>query len=86
MATTRMRRTGAKPSIPVDAEGDRIYTEEDYAAKEALLSSLRGTHDSPGAIEGYYATSALSDLGLTPDAHMAAIGAVTAEQAAAAAF
>ena len=36
MATTRMRRTGAKPSIPVDAEGDRIYTEEDYAAKEAL--------------------------------------------------
>lgn len=55
------------------------------AAKEALLSSLRGTHDSPGAIEGYYATSALSGLGLTPDAHMAAIGAVTAEQAAAAA-
>ena len=32
MATTRMRRAGAKPGITVDADGDRIYTEEDYAA------------------------------------------------------
>ena len=30
------------------------------AAKQALISGLRATHDSPGAIEGYYATAALS--------------------------
>ena len=34
MSTTRIRRAGAKPDIPVDADGDRVYTEEDYAAKE----------------------------------------------------
>lgn len=62
-----------------------ITAEELNAAKEALLSSLRGTHDSPGAIEGYYATAALSGPGRTPDSHMAAIRAVTAEQVAAAA-
>ena len=55
------------------------------AAKEALLSSLRGTHDSPGAIEGYYATSALSGMKLTPEAYMAAVEQVTAEQVAEAA-
>ena len=62
-----------------------ITAEELNAAKEALLSSLRGTHDSPGAIEGYYAPAALSGSGRTPDSHMAAIRAVTAEQVAAAA-
>jgi predicted Zn-dependent peptidase len=55
------------------------------AAKEALLSSLRGTHDSPGAIEGYYATAALSGMKLTPAAYMAAVEQVTAEQVAEAA-
>ncbi len=55
------------------------------AAKEAVLSSLRSTHDSPGAIEGYYATAALSGMGLTPDAYMAAVEAVTLEQVVAAA-
>ena len=52
------------------------------SAKEALLSSLRGTHDSPGSIEGYYATSALSGMGMTPDVYMDAVRAVTAEQVA----
>ena len=47
------------------------------AAKEALLSSLRGTHDSPGAIEGYYATAALSGMKLTPERYMEAVQAVT---------
>ena len=55
------------------------------AAKEALLSSLRGTHDSPGAIEGYYSTAALSGMKLTPVAYMAAVEQVTAEQVAEAA-
>ena len=55
------------------------------SAKEALLSSLRGTHDSPGAIEGYYATAALSGMKLTPAAYMDAVRAVNREQVAAAA-
>ena len=62
-----------------------ITTRELEAAREALLSSLRATHDSPGAIEGYYATAALSGLGLTPEAYMAALEQVTMEQVVAAA-
>ncbi len=62
-----------------------ISDEELNSAREALLSSLRGTHDSPGAIEGYYSTAALSGMGMTPEKYMEAVGAVTAEQVAAAA-
>ena len=50
------------------------------AAKESLLSGLRGSHDSPGAIEGYYSSAALSGLGLTPAEYMERIAAVTKEQ------
>ena len=53
---------------------------EMLSAKEALLSSLRGTHDSPGSIEGYYATSALSGMNMTPEVYMDAVRAVTKEQ------
>ena len=52
------------------------------AARQALLSSLRSTHDSPSAIEGYYSTSALSGVKLTPQAHMQALNAVTCTQVA----
>ena len=62
-----------------------VTDDELSAAKEALLSGLRGTHDSPGAIEGYYSTAALSGLGMTPAEYMARIAAVTKEQVAAAA-
>ena len=62
-----------------------ITEEELTAAKEALLSGLRGVHDSPGAIEGYYATTALSGLSMSVAEYMDAIRAVTAEDAAAAA-
>ena len=62
-----------------------ISDAELLSAKEALLSSLRATHDSPAAIEGYYATAALSGMPLSPEAYMAAVEAVTKEQAAAAA-
>ena len=65
-------------------EGD-ISEEELTAARQAILSSLRATHDSPGAIEGYYATAALSGMKMTPEAYMAAIEAVTKEQVVAAA-
>lgn len=62
-----------------------IRPEELTAAKAAMLSSLRAAHDSPGAIEGYYATAALSGLNRTPEQYMAAIEAVTVEQVTAAA-
>ena len=62
-----------------------ITEEELVSAQQALLSSLRATHDSPGAIEGYYATAALSGMKLTPAEYMAAVEAVTVQQVAAAA-
>ena len=60
---------------------DADFTPDELeAAREALLSSLRTTHDSPGAIEGFYATAALSGLKFSHEAYMAAIQDVTAEQ------
>lgn len=53
------------------------------AAKEAVLSSLRSLHDSPGSIESFYATSALSGLAMDQAQYMAAVSAVTAEQVSA---
>ncbi len=60
-----------------------ITHEELTAAKEAVLSALRTIHDSPGAIEGYYATVALSGQGTDPASHSRAIERVTAEDVAA---
>ena len=57
-----------------------ITADELTAAKEALLSNLRATHDSPGAIEGYYASAAISGIGMTPAKFMEAIMAVTPRQ------
>ena len=62
-----------------------ITPAELVAAKEALLSSLRTVHDSPGAIEGYYAVAALSGLTLSVEEYREAITAVTAEDVIAAA-
>ena len=59
-------------------DGD-ISDTELKAAKEALLNQLRSTHDSPGAIEGYYATAALSGLTLTPQAYIRAVEQATVE-------
>jgi len=53
---------------------DGCVTEEELrSAKEALLSNLRATHDSPGAIEGFYASAALSGIGMDAPAFMDAI-------------
>jgi len=57
-----------------------ITPDELNAAKEALLSSLRATHDSPSSIEGYYATAALSGMGLSPAEYMEAVEAVNLDQ------
>ena len=62
-----------------------ISDQELEAAKRALYSSLRATNDSPGAIENYHATAALSGLGMPPEEYLAAVAAVTREQVVAAA-
>lgn len=68
-----------------DCKAGRFTDEELHAAKESLLSGLRVAHDSPSAIEGFYATQPLSGFALSPAQYAQAIRAVTAEQAAAAA-
>ncbi len=54
-------------------------------AKQAIISQLKSTHDSPGAIENYYGTVALSGMPLSPAQYIAAVEQVTREQVAAAA-
>ncbi|MBO5892406.1 MAG: insulinase family protein [Oscillospiraceae bacterium] len=68
-----------------DCREGRITEEELEAAKLSLISGLRTVHDSPGAMEGYYASAALSGLSLTPEAYIAAVEAVAARDVAAAA-
>ena len=65
-------------------DGD-ITDEEMNAAKEAIMSGFRGVHDTPGAIEGYYASNALTGSAATPAEYMERIAAVTKEQVTAAA-
>ena len=62
-----------------------ITGEELAAAKEAILSGLRGIHDSPGSIESYYSTGALSGALRTPEAYRKAVEAVNREDVQAAA-
>lgn len=62
-----------------------ITAQELDAAKQALLSQLRSTHDSPGSIEGYYATSALSGLPLSLEEYARQVEQATISQIAAAA-
>ena len=65
MATTRMRRAGANPDIPVDADGDRIYTEEDYAAKEPMPDEWSA--ESHYAASGWTGEAFLPDEAFEPD-------------------
>ncbi len=70
----------------LQACADGSITEQELtAAKEAILSALRASADSPGAIESYYANGALSGLNRTPEEYARQIQAVTARQAAEAA-
>lgn len=55
----------------------QISEEELLSAKQSLVSQLQATHDSPAAIEGYYATAALSGLTMTPADYLQAVEAVT---------
>ena len=79
-----LTRQEVEKQLDACRNGD-ITEAELISAKQALLSSLRASHDSPGAIEGYYATAALSGMPLTVAEYMAAVEAVTIEQVAAAA-
>jgi len=53
-----------------------ITAQELAAAREAVLSGLRTVHDSPGAIEGYHATTALSGMGLDLNEYRQAVSVV----------
>ena len=55
------------------------------AAKAAIRSGLQATHDTPGAIEGYYSTAALSGMAMTPAEYLEAVEGLTLEQVIAAA-
>lgn len=63
----------------------QITAEELTSAKQTVCNSLRGVHDAPGAIENYYATGALSGLGMAPAEYIRRVEQVTAEQVAKAA-
>lgn len=60
-------------------QAGEISKEELEAARESLLSGLRGVYDSPGAIEGFAATGAISGLNRTPETYADEIRAVTME-------
>ena len=50
------------------------------AAKEALLSSLRGVYDSSGSIESFEYSMAMSNLNFTQDEYIRRVQSVTLEQ------
>lgn len=62
-----------------------ITPQELESAKQALLSALRTTHDSPSAIENHYSTTALSGLTLTIPEYMQQVQEVTVSKVAEAA-
>jgi predicted Zn-dependent peptidase len=68
----------------LEALSSENFTEEIFqAAKQGLLSSLSGIHDSPGGIENYYASGALSGQKMTPEQYADAVRSVTRQQVAA---
>ena len=62
-----------------------ITGEELTAAREAVLSGLRTVHDSPGSIEGYHSTAALSGLCMELEEYRRAVSEVTIADVVAAA-
>ncbi len=72
-------RSQVMTQLQACCEGD-ITDAELASAKSALISQLRTTHDSPSAIENYYATAALSGLEMTPQQYIHAVRQVTVGQ------
>ncbi len=62
-----------------------ITPEELAAAKEAVLSALRGIYDSPGSIEGFFSVRAIGDLKMTVEQYRHAVEQVTVADVTAAA-
>lgn len=62
-----------------------ITQQELDAAKEAVLSGLRAIYDSPGAMESFFSTTAISGLNRSPERYADEIRAVTVEDVVAAA-
>ena len=62
-----------------------ITQRELEAAKQALRSALLSSEDSPGALENYYATAALSGQKMTVGEYITAVEQTTPEQVVAAA-
>ena len=56
-----------------------ISADELRSAKEAVASSLRSVLDSPGAIEGYFSTAAISGIAMTLPEYRQAVDNVTLE-------
>ena len=77
-------REAALHQLSLCREG-HISREELTAAKEAVLSGLRGVLDSPASIEGYFSTAALSGAAMTLEEYRRAVEAVTVADAVAAA-
>lgn len=65
-------------------EGE-ITPQELESSKQAMLSQLRGIHDSASAIEGYYGSNALTGLTMTPEEYYRAVEQVSVEDIAQAA-
>ncbi len=67
MATIRNRRASANPpAYAVDQDGDRVYTEDDYAAKEPLPDEWAAEDAYPAA--GWTGEDFLPDDAFQPDA------------------
>lgn len=62
-----------------------ITPDELSMAKETILSSLRGVHDSLGGMENYYANRNIAGPRLTLEEHMAAVEAAAVQDVVAAA-
>lgn len=70
----------------LDACRNGDFTEDELlCAKQALLTQLQSTHDSPGGIENYYISGILSGLRKTTAEYMDAVSQVDAQQVQAAA-
>ena len=62
-----------------------ITPEELGAAKEAVLSALRGIYDSPGSIEGFFSVRAVGGLKMTVEQYRSAVEQVSIADVTAAA-
>jgi len=70
----------------LEACREGLITEEELvSAKQGIISQLQATHDSPGAIESYYATAALNGLSMTPEEYVRAVEQVKLSDVVAAA-